>query len=352
MKLLILGTDTKLFFEGSGVRTRSLAYARAFERYSVIVASTRHCHRDENEIGPQRNVSFISVFSPYAFYLFFKTVYRAYREAIHCDTISAQDPGAMGLIAFFVARIRKKRLHIQIHTEQKLSVVERFVIAKASKIRVVSKKIKCTIEPYATCAIDVLPVYIDATTYRNAKADLSLRTIVPHTEFLVLAMSRLEPEKNVMSIIDCIATVSSNVAGISLIVVGDGTQKERLQAYVREKKLQNIAFLPWTTYPETYYKTADLFMTLSAVEGYGLTIVESLLAGTPVLTTRVGIADEYIKSGYNSWIIDRPCEAAELLGEILHHPHAYQCVKEKLSETHIEMPNLSVYTQKLYETFL
>ncbi len=42
----------------------------------------------------------------------------------------------------------------------------------------------------------------------------------------------------------------------------------------------------------SYYKTADLLLVTSDYEGYGMTIIEALASGLPVLSTDVGIARE------------------------------------------------------------
>jgi putative flippase GtrA len=49
---------------------------------------------------------------------------------------------------------------------------------------------------------------------------------------------------------------------------------------------------PWCDDPASYYKTADCFLITSDYEGYGMTIVEALAAGCPVVSTDVGIAKE------------------------------------------------------------
>jgi glycosyltransferase involved in cell wall biosynthesis len=72
------------------------------------------------------------------------------------------------------------------------------------------------------------------------------------------------------------------------VIVGDGSEKNKL------KLDDNVVLDGWqnkeTIY--SYYKTADMLLVTSDYEGYGLTIIEALAAGLPVLSTDVGIARE------------------------------------------------------------
>ena len=51
-------------------------------------------------------------------------------------------------------------------------------------------------------------------------------------------------------------------------------------------------FFEGQTDPAQYYKMADLVLFPSRYDGYGMVIIEALAAGTPVLSTDVGIARE------------------------------------------------------------
>jgi len=352
MKLLIIGNDTKIFTEGSAVRNRTLQYASDFAQYRVIVASTHSRHKSQFGIGEKGNVDLVSVYARNKIILFIKTLFTAYRVGKNMDVISGQDPFELGLIALLVSIFRRVRLHIQIHTPVSVTFFTRMIISRADRIRVVSVEIEQCIAPFANCGIDVLPVYIDKSIFQNASPDERLRTIVPNTDFLILAMSRIEPEKNIETIIHIVGELEKNHPNVTLIVVGDGTRKAALQELVRVSGYHRIVFLPRTNTPERYYKAVDLFINLSRFEGYGMTIVESMLAGTPVLTTDVGIASQYIKNGYNSWIVEQVQEPAHVLREILKNHSQYIDVRTKLAATSFDLlPDMVTYKKMLRDSF-
>ena len=70
--------------------------------------------------------------------------------------------------------------------------------------------------------------------------------------------------------------------------------------------------MPWL-------QAADLFVFPSEYEGFGLSIVEAMAAGLPIVTTPVGAATEVVRPGSNGWLVpvaDAPALAAAL-GEAL-----------------------------------
>ena len=52
------------------------------------------------------------------------------------------------------------------------------------------------------------------------------------------------------------------------------------------------------------YNLLDLYLVTSREEGGPLSIPETLACGVPIITSRVGMADEFIKNDYNGYIVD------------------------------------------------
>jgi glycosyltransferase involved in cell wall biosynthesis len=117
----------------------------------------------------------------------------------------------------------------------------------------------------------------------------------------VLYVGRLVKDKNIDQLIRAIGIVTKSQPGIRCVVIGKGVEKGRLTRKVARQKLQkNIQFLD--SLPEAadiyaYMKAAKVFCSPSIREGFGITLLESLGCGTPVIT------------------IDSPKNAARLLIE-------------------------------------
>ena len=74
---------------------------------------------------------------------------------------------------------------------------------------------------------------------------------------------------------------------IQFLVVGDGEQRQQLEAFAKENNLP-VTFTGWLDDPRTAYAAMDLLLLTSANEGRPLTVLEALFTCTPVLATDVG----------------------------------------------------------------
>ena len=115
--------------------------------------------------------------------------------------------------------------------------------------------------------------------------------------------SRLEKEKNIVLAIEMMRELIRQYPKIGMVIIGDGKEKKNLERLVSKYNLQkNILFEGWQNDLISYYKTANVFLSTSLYEGYGLTIVEALASGCPVVSSDVGIASEMISEGESGFV--------------------------------------------------
>lgn len=78
-------------------------------------------------------------------------------------------------------------------------------------------------------------------------------------------------------------------------LVGDGPSRIYYEKLVKDKDVQNqVIFIGKKDNPYPYMKYADVFIMSSQYEGYGMTLKESLILGTPCITTEFAAASEVI----------------------------------------------------------
>lgn len=104
----------------------------------------------------------------------------------------------------------------------------------------------------------------------------------------VTYVGRLVEHKNVDLLIKAIGIAKKDIPDIRVIVVGDGPERERLAALVRELGLEkNVMF---TGFLEDYdeaiaiMKSSRAFVSPSTREGFGMAALEALACGLPVVT--------------------------------------------------------------------
>jgi glycosyltransferase involved in cell wall biosynthesis len=299
ISLLSVGTETALFDRRSRVRERILAYARRFKKTEMLVMCGRGYK--EEHIGStvlRPTNSYIPLFR------LIDALEIGYRIK-NVDIVTAQDPFETGLVAWIIASLKGIPLHIQVHTDlfspayaalslkNRIRVrIARIVLKKAARIRVVSERIKKSIEEHIqpTATITVLPIFTDTERFRHAPIDRDLIQRFAAFTKKILVVSRLEPEKNVALAIRSFAMAAPKDA--CLIIVGGGALRASLGRTVDELKIANRVFFENSSDVALYYKIADLVLVPSHYEGYGLVILEALAAGKPVLSTDVGISRE------------------------------------------------------------
>lgn len=95
-----------------------------------------------------------------------------------------------------------------------------------------------------------------------------------------------------------------------LKIVGDGEELSNLKKYVKDNDLTNeVKFYGKRNDPWKYLQNGDLFIISSYNEAFGLTVIESLTMGIPVLATEYASAREMMIDGKNSLIVENSTQA-------------------------------------------
>ena len=105
-------------------------------------------------------------------------------------------------------------------------------------------------------------------------------------EKMLLSLSRISYEKNIQAVLTAFAEVLKEEDKIKLVVAGDGPYLESLKEQAHELQIQeSVIFTGMIAPSETalYYKAADFFISASTSETQGLTFLESLASGTPII---------------------------------------------------------------------
>ena len=82
-------------------------------------------------------------------------------------------------------------------------------------------------------------------------------------------------------------------------ILGIGDEQKNLEKYLKENNLEDtFIFLGYKTNPYKYIKKCDLYVCSSYSEGFSTSVTESLVVGTPVVTTLCSGMQEQL--GYNN----------------------------------------------------
>jgi glycosyltransferase involved in cell wall biosynthesis len=124
-------------------------------------------------------------------------------------------------------------------------------------------------------------------------------------KFSLLHVGRLVSRKHVDLALEALAEIERD--DIELLLAGTGRHRERLENRAAElgiaEDVDFLGFVPEEDLP-TLYASSDAFLFLSRYEGFGLTFLESMASGTPVIGTRVGGFPDMVTDGEEGIIVD------------------------------------------------
>ena len=111
----------------------------------------------------------------------------------------------------------------------------------------------------------------------------------------------------------------------TLLIVGDGEQREELEAYSQNQDLTDcVNWAGWGNYDKlgAYLRTADVFVFPTLEDIWGVVLLEAMAFGKPILCSKWAGSSELVVEGKNGYIFDpyNPEELAEYMRCFIDHP--------------------------------
>lgn len=321
MKIIMLSQDEYVFKSDSSFRERLRLYAVPFEEIHVIVPTA-----DRNQNTDSFGKVYLWPIRKYPRILYPWFAYRQAKSLIKQDPkeflVSSQE--AFGGLVGYLLKLRfRTPWQAQIHTDiaspyfrnfslkNKLRFfLDKRLLPKTSCIRVVSVRLLKSITSLIgseTPPISILPVYSE----RRLGKEHSYED--PLFDFVFLMVSRLTPEKNVELAFRAFSRMLKDFPQTTLRIVGDGILIEALKTLAQSLEIEDhVQFMGWQRDPTPYYENSNAFLLTSWYEGFGVSVVEALSQGLPIVMTDVGVAGELVEDGV-SGIVVRPGDEDALL---------------------------------------
>lgn len=164
---------------------------------------------------------------------------------------------------------------------------------------------------YATWArvspgkLRVVPNGIDgehvlAAPWRDLRPELGIAPTLP----VVLTVGRLAPEKNQGLLLRCSARLLAEGLDHRLVIVGHGEREASLRREAAALGLgAAVIFAGKTSEPQSWYRSADIFVLSSALEGMPNVLMEAQLFGLAAVTTAAGGAAEVVADGETGFVL-------------------------------------------------
>jgi len=141
------------------------------------------------------------------------------------------------------------------------------------------------------------------------KEDISLPKTINVEKITLIFVGRFAKEKNPHIPILVAKALKEKGYNVNLNLVGDGELKADIEELIRRLELnENVKMFGWIKDRRKLFeilKESDILLfTSKPGEGLGLTILEAMSQGLPVIATKCGGPEEVIKDGINGYLVD------------------------------------------------
>lgn len=246
---------------------------------------------------------------------------------------------------FFLAKKLAKKLSIPIihtyhtlyedytHYFTKSQKAGQAVVARASKLLLnnvdaviaPTDKVKKTLTGYGIeRPIFTVPTGIDLTKFQrkenSRKQALKKQYGIKNGVKVLVSIGRLGKEKNTEELIRFVKLLLMNRDDMILLLVGDGPDASDLKAMVTEWGLADKIIFTGIIAQENiadYYQLGDIFVSASTSETQGLTYLEAMASGLPLLCKQDECLAGVLKDGYNGYFYEKFEDFLQCITELL-----------------------------------
>jgi glycosyltransferase involved in cell wall biosynthesis len=137
-------------------------------------------------------------------------------------------------------------------------------------------------------------------------------------------VGRTSHDKGQIILLDACSIVTKSFPDVQILIVGEDYQRDEIMLRASKYGLQrNVVMTGRVPSNDLYqlYSIMDLVAIPSRSEGFGLTAVEAMVAGKPVVASRVGGLTEIVQDGITGFLVE-PQNHRELADAIL------KCLKD------------------------
>ena len=178
--------------------------------------------------------------------------------------------------------------------------ITKFSIEKSDRITAVSQYLKeetCRAFGCEGPEIDVIHNFIDPDVYNREKYPSLLKTQVGQSKPILMHVSNFRTVKRVRDVVRIFAEVNRELPSV-LVMIGDGPDRPAAEEEARMLGVaDSVSFLGKLDQIAPLLAAADLFLLPSQSESFGLSALEALASGVPVIGSNAGGLPEVVMDG-------------------------------------------------------
>lgn len=140
---------------------------------------------------------------------------------------------------------------------------------------------------------------------RNGADDIRSRYNISEKAVVVGSLCRFDRDKGLDYFVKA-AELLKHRKDMVFIIAGYGRERENLQRQIRHAGLKDRFFLHGSVnWPELFLPQLDIFVMPSRTEGLGISLIEAMASGLPVVAAKVGGIPEIVEHGTNGLLFEK-----------------------------------------------
>lgn len=144
----------------------------------------------------------------------------------------------------------------------------------------------------------------------NRRIDIREKLGIGPEKVLAINVGRLTMQKNQELLVESFSRFSGSNGEVTLLVLGEGEQRENLQSQIDKLGLSDKVILVGAKNNiYDYLFASDFMVSTSIIEGFSMAYLEAQAFGLPLLATKTAGTDELIKDGFNGFFIESSVES-------------------------------------------
>src|SRR5699024_7335059 len=137
---------------------------------------------------------------------------------------------------------------------------------------------------------------------------------------VILFLGRIGEEKSIDVIMENMPIIFKTIKNAKFLIVGDGPSKEPLEEQAKSLNISDkVIFtgkVPWSEVPK-YYNLGDVFVNASLTETQGLTFIEAMAAGIPIVAKYAPNLTEFITNNKNGILVKKNADFSKAIINVL-----------------------------------
>ncbi|MFN3477868.1 MAG: glycosyltransferase [bacterium] len=246
-------------------------------------------------------------------------------------------------------------------TFPKRSIIHRFILEynlkKADKIFSTSYALAKETKLYTNKNVEVIPFGVDTELFKPLKVE----SIFDENDIVIGTIKTLEKIYGIEYLIKAFKMLNERYPSLplKLLIVGGGSLESELKNLCKNFGIYDkVIFTGKVSYSDVikYHNIIAIFVALSEVESFGVSVVEASACGKPVVVSNVGGLPEVVENGVTGFVVSpkNPHEAANAIEKLIFNEDLRKSMGEEGRKRVIDLYDWNKSVEKtimIYKTF-